>query len=89
MTWERLVELEPRLLVLYKRALALRQSGREFDLIDVWGGPNHGMKDDMKGLVGPSATKEPSLGIWEAYDIAYDKIYFEAMLGETIEVEDS
>jgi hypothetical protein len=85
MTWKRLIELEPRLLALYNRALAIRNGRRPFDPIDVWIGSRHGMKDEVTALVGWDRKDSTELGTNEAYDIAYDKIFYEGLLGENAE----
>jgi hypothetical protein len=84
MTWERLIELEPRLLVLYNRALAIRKGKRRFDAFDVWygRGSQDGLKAEMKALVGWSRKDNRELGTNEAYDVAYDRIFYEGLLGE-------
>jgi len=79
-TWERLIELEPRLLSLYKRALAIRNSGERYDPLEVWYRWG-GMRDWLVGLVGWSRKDNPELATCAAYDIAYDKIFFEALCG--------
>ena len=83
MTWQDLIELEPKLLVLYNRALAIRNGNRPFDALDVWIGRWHGMKDELVELVGWSRKDNPQLGTTEAYDLCYDKIYYEGLLGES------
>ena len=82
MTWERLIELEPRLLALYNRALANRRSsGRRFDAEDVLIGS--GMWDELNDLVGSSSRKDnPELGTSEAHFIAFNKLFYEALQGE-------
>jgi hypothetical protein len=87
MTWKDLIQMEPRLLELYNRALAIRNGDRPFNDIDVWIGSRHGMNDDLVALVGWSRKDKPELATNEAYDIAYDKIYFEGLLGEQLETE--
>jgi hypothetical protein len=87
MTWERLIELEPRLLALYNRGLAIRNGKRRFDPMDVWIGRRTGMKDEMTALVGWSRKDNPELGTIEAYNLSYDKIFYEALLGEKPETE--
>lgn len=81
-TWERLTELEPRLLRLYQRALAYRQNGQPFDAFDIWYGCER-MGDEFDELVGWSRKKDSAeLGTSEAYDMAFDKILYETLLGE-------
>lgn len=82
-----MIELEPRLLALYTRALAIRKSGRPFDDLDVWIGHGgcEGMKAELVRLVGWSRKDSPELGTNQAYDLAYDKIYSEALCGEELE----
>jgi len=89
MTWQRLTQLEPRLLALYNQALAIRSGKRLFDALDVWIGRGRwdGMKDEMKGLVGWERKDIAELVTNEAYDVAYDRIFYEALLGETPENE--
>src|SRR5215472_9802776 len=85
MTWQRLIKLEPKLLELYNRAQAIRKRKRTFDPLKVWIGSRHGMKDEMAALVGWNRADVPELGTNAAYDIAYDRIYYEALLGEPLE----
>jgi hypothetical protein len=89
MTWQDLIDLEPRLLALYNRALAIRNGNRPFDALDVWIGSGYrdGIKAEMVELVGWNRRDRPELATNEAYDIAYDKIYYEALLGEELETE--
>jgi hypothetical protein len=87
MTWQELIELEPRLLALYNRALAIRNGKRTFIALDVWIGSRRGMKDEMMELVGWSRKDKPALATDEAYNVAYDKIYYEGLLGEVPESE--
>ena len=84
-TWEKLIKLEPRLLELYNRAQAIRKRKRPFDPLGIWVGSKHGMKDEMTKLVGWNRPDVPELGTNAAYDIAYDRIFYEALLGEPLE----
>jgi hypothetical protein len=83
-TWERLIELESRLLALYNRALAIRKGKHRFNALDVWIGRGRGggMKDDLMALVGWNRKPHPELGTDEAYNLAYDKLFYETLLGE-------
>jgi hypothetical protein len=86
MTWGRLIELEPRLRALYNRALTIRNGKRRFDALGLWIGQGcDGMKDEMTALVGWGRKDSPELGTNEAYDVAYEKIFYEALLGEVPE----
>jgi len=87
MTWERLIELEPRLSALYNRALTIGKGKRRFNPFDIWIGSRTGMKDEMLGLVGWHRKDSPELATDEAYNIAYDKIFYEGLLGEDLETE--
>lgn len=82
MTWEDLIELEPKLLTLYNRALEIRKRRPGVGALDLWIGPRSGMKDEMTALVGWGRRDNPRLATSEAYDLAYDKIYYEALLGD-------
>ena len=74
LTWEALVELEPRLEGLLGRVLAarpIRRRGANYE--GIWGR----FKDPLSDLVGyflPS-SRDPRLRSTEAYDVAYKKLY--------------
>jgi len=53
--------------------------------MEVWIGSQQGMKDEMTELVGWSRADVSERGTDAAYDIAYDRIFYEALLGEAIE----
>src|SRR5215467_6291400 len=79
LTWERLCELEPRLLALHRRAKAIKDDERKpwFCANDVWygRGSNEGLKEELRNLVGWRRKGHPILGSSEAYDVAYDTVY--------------
>jgi len=76
-TWERLVQLQPRLIDLYRRALAADTSN-ENCWLDVWFGRDsgYGLKGEMSKLVGWDAPRNaPSeLTTDIAYEVAYNHI---------------
>jgi len=78
-----LIELEPRLLALYSRALAIRKRRRYFNGCWYGRGSHDGMKDKLKELVGWRRKNSAELGTCEAYDLAYDKVFYEALCGGT------
>lgn len=70
-TWDQLIELEPRLLDLYNKAKACKQT-EGFCANRVWYG---GLKKDLCGLVGWNCKSPSILNTEAAYEIAYDKVY--------------
>ena len=74
LTWEVLVELEPRLESLLNRVLAARPTRRRgANYEGIWGQ----FKDPLSDLVGyflPS-NRDPRLRSTEAYDVAYKKLH--------------
>jgi len=80
-TWNELVEFEPRLLDLAKEALAYKKASRGKKYVcanDRWYGygkwRDRGIKMDLIYLVGWYAQK-PELKTMRAYDTAYQHIY--------------
>jgi hypothetical protein len=79
--WELLTQLEPRLLELFNEAQEIRRTrSKDFFPNNVW---YHGLKDRMCNLVGFDAVGEGVIRSSEAYDLAYSKIYYEALRGLT------
>lgn len=84
-TWQQLIELEPRLRDLLDTAKAIRDDSEEphFCANKLWYGSREnghrepGLKDELLELVGMcSANKDhPVLGSSRAYDVAYLTIY--------------
>jgi len=72
MTWEKLIEIEPRLKDLYNKARAIRRKYKKLDVFRVWCGRN-GLKSEMCRLVGWEA-KKPEICNCECYDLAYKKV---------------
>jgi hypothetical protein len=81
LTWNTLVELEPRLPQLYHRAKAIKDHRRtkSFCANQVWYGTAYSgsLKDRLCVLVGWErlGSGDPRLKTSEAYDLAYDKLY--------------
>lgn len=77
--WERLCELEPRLIKLYKEIMTIKDDKRErsFCANRVWYGQNGwGFKQRFSELVGwGSNSPHELLHTKEAYDVAYRKLY--------------
>jgi hypothetical protein len=77
LTWRTLIELEPRLTALYRRAKAVRdQHGPSFCANAVWYG-HLGLKNQLVMLVGWEGPTDGNkqLRTEEAYNLAYQKIY--------------
>ena len=79
-TWERLIELEPRLADLYRRAKNVRDDKRRrpFCANRVWKGRGHKLsfRDEVTRLVGHWAeTEHEELKTSLAYTTAYQRIY--------------
>lgn len=74
-TWQRLVEIEPRLAALEGEIRAIKP-GRGFCANAVWYGyaRRPSLKDRMSRLVGWDATN-PALRDPKAYDVAYQHLY--------------
>lgn len=82
LTWEVLVELEPRLAALYQRARAIKDNKRRrsFCANAVWYGygEHTGLKPELCELVGWAVEHrggDPRLASSRAYGIAYRKCY--------------
>jgi hypothetical protein len=74
MTWDELTKIEPRLLILYHKALRCQgEAGKDFCANTTWYGPG-GLKSELYHLVGFEAEK-PEAATSKAYDVAYQKIY--------------
>ena len=81
-TWERLIELEPRLLDLYQRVVTANQQANSFCEDEAWWGTaeTDGFKRELVNLIGWDRTDigdpvVPELHSSEAYEIAYTKLY--------------
>jgi hypothetical protein len=81
-TWQRLVELEPRLADLYNRARAVRDDKHHssFCANRVWYGRDNqegGLRGQLFKLVGHEVSRhaDPRLRTSAAYDVAYHAIY--------------
>ncbi len=78
LTWKQIVELEPRVLALYKEIQTVKDDATEssFCANSRWYG--HGVRDGFKArfvyLVGWTA-RHPRWRTMQAYDLAYDKLY--------------
>lgn len=84
LTWEQVVELEPRLQVLFDEATAAGSRKESFCAFDAWYGRNGeglGLKQRVSQLVGwgrrcvPLDAREMTLQSHTAYDVAYQTIY--------------
>ena len=81
MTWNELVKIEPRLLILAKKALAYKKNSRGKEFVcanDRWYGhgqwKGRGIKAELLLLIGWLA-ENPTLKTTEAYDVGYRHIY--------------
>lgn len=72
LTWDILVELEPKLQTLYEQAL-VAQAPLTIGSDDPWFGPK-GLRAQFMKLVGPLASAHPLLGTIEAYSLVFDKL---------------
>jgi|GEM_PF-6805732 len=85
LTWQKLTQLEPRLLEVLKQAQAVKddKSERSFCANRVWFGYDEpgpgprGLKSKVSSLVGWCSVNagHPVLGSSEAYDLAYRTVY--------------
>lgn len=72
-TWERIIQIQPRLEKMYERAKKVDGSDEHFCANHVWYGE---YKQEICDLVGWQAkSNNPIIKTSKAYDIAYDKIY--------------
>jgi hypothetical protein len=79
-TWEELVQIEPRLQQLYQKVRRIKdRGGRYFCANECWyGDDDHdGLKEEMQYLVGylTPASCDPRIRTMKAYSLAYSKLY--------------
>jgi hypothetical protein len=79
-TWRELCKLQPGLKKLHNEIRTIRGDGEYFCANSVWYGydGNRGFKERLLHLVGFYAKGcDPRLKTAEAYDVAYEKLYYD------------